>query len=89
MPYPALTAEDVGIAVTFIGVTSMMAVSLWHLVILMLSAQLSNWMPYLYRPMTDLVRRQIKLRATAENRELTKKTVKKGTTKTQVTLDLY
>ena len=41
-------------------------------------------MPKLFRPMEHAHRGQIKIRAAAQNREMTKKSVKKGTQKKQV-----
>ena len=41
-------------------------------------------MPKLFRPMEHAHREQIKIRAAAQNREMTKKSVKKGTQKKQV-----
>ena len=43
--------------------------------------ELSCWMPKLFRPMEHAHREQIKIRAAAQNREMTKKSVKKGTQK--------
>ena len=41
-------------------------------------------MPKLFRPMEHAHREQIKIRAAAQNREMTKKSVKKGSQKQQV-----
>ena len=47
---------------------------------------LSSWMPLLHRPMDDVCKKQVALRAKAGKIEMTKKTISKRTGKAQVIL---
>jgi len=51
---------------------------------LLMLVDLSHWMPYLFHPLQEGHRRQIKDRAAKQKREMTIKTIQKGSQKVQV-----